>query len=115
MLPLFPWAVVSVVTITFPAAEGKQPLRQPRVSLKQEEVAVSIVVPSPVPAPATARPEVAPSGQLWVDSPRRPCTGVGPRTSCRKDSPEVLAPPGGQDEQAAAGFGGLQPGPPVVL
>lgn len=66
---------------------------------------MSIVVP-PLSAPAAAKPDVAPSGQLWVDSSRRPCVSVGLRTSCRRDSPEVLVPPGGWEGGAAAGLEG---------
>lgn len=109
-------ALVSTVTTAFPDLEGKYPRDNPDtwVSLNLEEIAVSIVVP-PLSAPATAKPEVAPSGQPWVDSARRPCVSEGLRTSCRRNSPEVLVPPGGWEGRAAAGFGGLQLGPPFVF
>ena len=62
---------------------------------------------TPFPAPATAWPDVAaPRRRLWVDSFMRPSWGW------RAAHPEVPAPPGGQ---AGAGFGGLEPDPPLVF
>lgn len=86
--------LVSMVTMTFPAIEGKQPLGQPRHlesalsrrKLQEDFLQLSIVV-SPLPAPAPTKPDVAAGGQLWVDSSREPGISVGLRTSCRKDRP----------------------------
>lgn len=64
-----------------------------------------VVSPLPAPAPAPAKPDVPPSGQFPVDSFRWPCISVGLTTSCWRDGPEVLVPPGGWKGQGSCRFG----------